>query len=75
MEADVWPSVSGNSLLPNQGSGSTRVRVEGAKSPQKGPGYLQKGILEIVTYTARILSSKYKMQELEQELKDLEWDV
>lgn len=69
------PSVSGNPCLPNQGSDRTRARVEGSKNPRTGPGYHRKRTLQIKTYNVRTLSTTYKLQELNKELKFLRWDI
>lgn len=72
---DTRPSVSGNRCLPDQGSDRTRARVEGAKNPRSGSGYHRKRTLQIITYNVRTLSTTYKLQELEEELKFLRWDI
>lgn len=72
---DTRPSVSGDPCLPNQGSDRTRARVEGAKNHRSGSGYHGKRTLQIITYNVRTLSTTYKLQELEEELKFLRWDI
>lgn len=72
---DTRPSVSGDSRIPNQGSERTRARVEGAKNLRIGSGYHSKLTMQIITYNTRTLSTTYKIQELEEELKCLRWDI
>lgn len=72
---DTRPSASSNPCLLNQSSDRTRARVESAKNPRSGAGYHRKRTLQIITYNVRTLSTTYKLQELEEELKFLRWDI
>ena len=72
---DTRPSVSGDQRLPNQGSDRKRARVEGAKNPRSLTGYHGRRTLQIITYNFRTLSTSHKIQELEEELKFLKWDI
>lgn len=69
------PSVPGRSSVPGQGGGWKRQRLEGAKNHRVGPGRQGKRRLYIATYNTRTLSSDEKMLELEEELKQIHWDV
>lgn len=70
-----WPSVSGGSNTPNQGSGRNRVGAEGAKNLRKRSGYHKERQMHITSYNVRTLISDQKMMELEEELKTIKWDI
>lgn len=68
------PSVSGCSLIPDQGSGRKRQGAEGAKNPRIRKGY-HKQNLTIATLNTRTLATTEKLQELEEELSNIKWDI
>ncbi|XP_048516546.1 craniofacial development protein 2-like [Dendroctonus ponderosae] len=68
------PSVPGSSLTPDQGSGRTRKRAEGAKNLRYRIGY-QNRKLTIATLNTRTLSKTQKLQKLEEELSHIKWDI
>lgn len=59
---------------PGQGGGRTSHQVEGAKNPRVRPGY--HGLrLNIATLNTRTISTPEKLQELEEELSHIKWDI
>lgn len=68
------PSVPGSSLTPDQGGGRTRKRAEGAKNLRYRIG-CQNRKLTIATLNTRTLSKTQKLQELEEELSHIKWDI
>lgn len=58
---------------PHQGSPRTIRRVEGARNTRQKLGYQRQ--LFLATYNIRTLSFAEKLQELEEELFHIKWDI
>ncbi|XP_072401088.1 uncharacterized protein [Diabrotica undecimpunctata] len=69
------PSVPGSELTLIQGSDQERQQTEGAKNPRVRSGDHRRRQMYIATYNVRLLSSEEKLQELEEELQHIKWDV
>lgn len=69
------PSVSGSALDTIYGSGRKSQCAEGAKNPRSKSGYHRYRQFFIATYNTRTLSSPHKVQELEEELSHIKWDI
>lgn len=69
------PSVPGGLQISSQGSGWVRWQSEGAKNHRVRSGYQGKRKMYIATYNTRTLSNELKILELEEELKQIHWDI
>ena len=68
-----WPLVSRRWNAPDQGSGQCGMKAGGAKNHWNGPGC--RLLLTLATYNGRSLASEAKLQELEEELEKINWDI
>ncbi|XP_023231883.1 uncharacterized protein LOC111631804 [Centruroides sculpturatus] len=67
------PSFPGGWITPGQGSDQCCMKAEGAKNHRAGPGCHL--MMNLAYYNGRSLSSEPRLQELEEELLKIKWDV
>ena len=79
IQSKLWPSFPGGQSDARYGSDGMFAMAEGAKNTRVPTGCLGKLVkldrLEIATFNCRSLSNEARLQELEEELKFIKWDI
>ncbi|CAG9133694.1 unnamed protein product [Plutella xylostella] len=69
------PPVPGSPAIPDSGSGHGNGGAGGAKNLRQRVGYQPNRPLHLATYNARTLREDVKIEELEEEISKLKWDI
>ncbi|CAG9114637.1 unnamed protein product [Plutella xylostella] len=69
------PPVPGSPAIPDSGSGHGNGGAGGAKNLWQRVGYQSNRPLHLATYNARTLREDVKIEELEEEISKLKWDI
>ncbi|KAL3272097.1 hypothetical protein HHI36_022559 [Cryptolaemus montrouzieri] len=77
----IFPPVPSSPTLSDQGSDQAKRGTGGAKNPWVGPGCYNKTKqattrkIQIATYNVRTLSTNDRLEEIEEQLKDIKWHI